>query len=130
MPDVIVNKYVVYNPVDYVLQLIGGIWKTPVLWRLKNKMYRYTELEKDIPHISQKMLTKALKGLEADWLISKIMYAEVPPRSEYLIINKGRKVVLLIESIRNCGISLMMDDGIDYEKMIVQEALLKKKNKQ
>jgi DNA-binding HxlR family transcriptional regulator len=121
MPDVVVNNHVVYNPVDYVLQLIGGIWKTPVLWRLKNKTLRYTELEKDIPHISQKMLTKALKELEADGLISKTVYAEVPPRTEYSLTLKGKNIIPLLESIRMHGIKLMKEDGIDYEQMIKDE---------
>jgi DNA-binding HxlR family transcriptional regulator len=121
MPDVIINKHIVYNPVDYILQMIGGIWKTPVLWRLKNKTYRYTELEKDIPHISQKMLTKALKELETDGLISRIAYPEVPPRTEYTLSEKGKKLIPIIEGIRNCGLQLMKDDGIDYEKLIKDE---------
>ena len=121
MPDAVVNKHIVYNPVDYIMQLIGGIWKTPVLWRLKNKDYRYTELEKNIPHISQKMLTKALKELEADGIISKTVYPEVPPKVIYSLTAKGKKLIPLIETIRNAGIVLMKEDGIDYEKMIKEE---------
>lgn len=121
MPDAVVNKHIVYNPVDYIMQLIGGIWKTPVLWRLKNKDYRYTELEKNIPHISQKMLTKALKELEADGIISKTVYPEVPPKVIYSLTVKGKKLIPLIETIRNAGIVLMKEDGIDYEKMIKEE---------
>jgi len=125
MPDVVINNHVVYNPVDYVLQLIGGIWKTPVLWRLKSKTLRYSELEKDIPHISQKMLTKALKELEADGLISKIVYAEVPPRTEYSLTEKGKQLIPLLESIRSHGIELMKQDGIDYEQLVKEEKLKK-----
>ncbi len=121
MPDLVVNKHVVYNPVDYVLQMIGGIWKTPILWRLKNKTYRYSELEKDIPHISQKMLTKALKELEADGIIEKKVYAEVPPKVEYSLTEKGKLLIPAIEKIRNTGIEIMQFDGIDYNEMIQQE---------
>ena len=110
-----------YNPVDYVLQLIGGTWKVPVLWRLRKKSLRYSELEKDIPHISQKMLTKALKELEASGLVSKTVYAEVPPRVQYSLTDKGSSLMPLIESIRNTGLRLMKEDGIDYEKMIQDE---------
>lgn len=121
MPDLVVNKHVVYNPVDYVLQMMGGIWKTPILWRLKNKTYRYSELEKDIPHISQKMLTKALKELEADGLIVKTVFPEVPPRVEYVLNEKGRLLIPVIETIRNAGINLMKIDGIDYNQLIQEE---------
>ncbi len=115
-----------YNPVDYVLQLIGGTWKVPVLWRLRKKSLRYSELEKDIPHISQKMLTKALKELEAAGLISKTVYAEVPPRVLYRLTDKGLSLVPLIESIRNTGLRLMKEDGIDYEQLIQEEKKTRK----
>ena len=126
MPDVFIHNQRFYNPVDYVLQIIGGTWKVPVLWRLKNKPHRYNELEKDIPHISQKMLTKALKELEQVGLITKTVYAEVPPKVVYEISEKGKQIIPLIESIRNFGIDLMKQDGIDYEKMVKEE----KKNKE
>ncbi len=121
MPDLVVNKHIVYNPVDYVSQLIGGIWKTPILWRLKNKTYRYSELEKDIPHISQKMLTKALKALEADGIVAKKVYAEVPPKVEYSLTEKGKLLIPVIEKIRNTGIEIMKVDGVDYELLIKEE---------
>ena len=121
MPDVFIHNQRFYNPVDYVLQLIGGTWKVPVLWRLRKKSLRYTELEKDIPHISQKMLTKALKELEADGLVSKAMYAEVPPRVIYSLTNKGQQIIPLVETIRNYGIELLKESGIDYEKLIREE---------
>lgn len=121
MPDVFIHNQRFYNPVDYVLQLIGRTWKVPVLWRLRNKSLRYNELEKDIPHISQKMLTKALKELEAEGLIIKTVFAEVPPKVIYELTTKGKQIIPLIEHIRNFGIKLMRDDGIDYEKMIQEE---------
>lgn len=121
MPDVLIKNQRFYNPVDYVLQKIGGTWKAPVLWRLKNKTLRYTELEKDIPHISQKMLTKTLKELEADGLVDKKVYPKVPPHTEYSLTDKGNKIILLIESIRKAGIDLMKEEGIDYEAMVKEE---------
>jgi DNA-binding HxlR family transcriptional regulator len=121
MPDVLIHNQRFYNPVDYVLQQIGGTWKAPVLWRLKNKPFRYTELEKDIPHISQKMLTKTLKELEADGIIDKKTFAKVPPHTEYSLTAKGKKLILLIESIRNTGLQLMKEEGIDYESMVKEE---------
>lgn len=121
MPDVLIKNQRFYNPVDYVLQQIGGTWKAPVLWRLKKKAFRYTELEKDIPHISQKMLTKTLKELEADGLVEKKIYPKVPPHTEYSLTTKGKKIILLIESIRKTGIELMQEEGIDYEALIKEE---------
>ena len=48
------------------MEQIGGIWKAPILWRLKNNTMRYGELRKDIPHISDTMLTAQLRELEED----------------------------------------------------------------
>jgi DNA-binding HxlR family transcriptional regulator len=121
MPDVFIHNQRFYNPVDFVLQQIGGTWKAPVLWRLKSKTLRYNELEKDIPHISQKMLTKTLKELEADGIIDKKIFAKVPPHTEYSITAKGKKIIALIESIRNLGVELMKDEGIDYDAMVREE---------
>jgi DNA-binding HxlR family transcriptional regulator len=121
MPDVFIHQQRFYNPVDYVLQLIGGTWKVPVLWRLKNKAQRYTELQKDIPHISQKMLTKALKELEAGGLITKTVFAEVPPRVIYELTEKGKEFIPIIENLRKLGINMLKKDGVDYEKMIKEE---------
>ncbi len=129
MPDVFIQNQRFYNPVDFILQQIGGTWKAPILWRLRNKALRYTELEKDIPHISQKMLTKTLKELETDGLISKIVYPKVPPHTEYSLTAKGKKMVTLVEVIRNTGIEMMKEDGIDYDKMIREENDQKKKSK-
>lgn len=125
MPDVIIQQQRFYNPVDYVLKLIGGTWKAPVLWRLKNKTLRYTELEKDIPHISQKMLTKTLKELEADGILVKKIFARVPPHTEYSLTPRGKKILALIETIRNTGLALMKEEGVDYEALVKAE----KKNK-
>lgn len=127
MPDVIINKEVFYNPVDFVLKKLGGTWKIPVLWRLRKKTWRYTELQKDIQHISQKMLTQTLKELEADGFVLKKVFAEVPPRTEYSLTPKGTEAVEVVTYLRNYGLRLMKEEGIDYEAMMREEALKKKK---
>lgn len=126
MPDVTVNKETFYNPVDFVLKKIGGTWKIPVLWRLRKKVFRYTELQKDIPHISQKMLTQTLRELEADGFISKKIFATVPPHTEYALTEQGTKAIAIIETLRNYGLELMKKDGIDYEELIKAELKTKK----
>jgi DNA-binding HxlR family transcriptional regulator len=122
MPDVIINGQRFYNPVDYVFKKIGSTWKIPVLWRLKKQPRRYGELQKDIPHISQKMLTQTLKELEQDGFVIKETFAEVPPRTEYQLSERGKKALEIITLIRQYGLDLMMEDGIDYEKMMKEEA--------
>lgn len=118
MPDVIIQHERFYNPVDFVLKKLGGTWKIPVLWRLRLRTWRYTELQKDIEHISQKMLTQTLKELEREGFVSKKIYPEVPPRTEYTITTKGKRAVEIITVLRNYGLELMKEEGIDYDAMI------------
>ncbi|WP_297332731.1 helix-turn-helix domain-containing protein [Flavobacterium sp.] len=111
MPDFIYKGKVYYNPVQFVMEMIGGTWKAPILWRLRNEVKRYGELRKDIPHISDKMLTTQLRQLEADGLISRKVYAVVPPKTEYALTMKGKRLMVIIEQIREYGLEL-----IDEEK--------------
>lgn len=91
------------NPVELSLDIIGGKWKMPILWRLKDKPWRYSELKKSIGKITHKMLAQQLKELEEDGLISRKVYASVPPKVEYSITEKGRTTIPIIDSLRNWG---------------------------
>lgn len=70
-------------PVAAAIDLIGGKWTIIVLYHLRGKTMRFGELKKDIPKITQKMLTHELRQLEANKLVTRKVYAEVPPRVEY-----------------------------------------------
>lgn len=115
MPDFIYNGKVYYNPVEFAMDRLGGTWKMPILWRLKDKVYRYGELKKSIKHISDKMLTTQLRQLEGDGFILRKVYAVVPPKTEYSITEKGMKAIPIVNAIRNYGIDLMKDSDIDIE---------------
>ncbi|GIV45787.1 MAG: transcriptional regulator [Ignavibacterium sp.] len=91
------------NPVELSLDIIGGKWKMPILWRLKDKSWRYSELKKSIGKITHKMLAQQLKELEEDGLISRKVYASVPPKVEYSITEKGKTTIPIIDSLRNWG---------------------------
>lgn len=91
------------NPVELSLDIIGGKWKMPILWRLKDKPWRYSELKKSIGKITHKMLAQQLKELEEDGLISRKVFASVPPKVEYSITVKGKTTIPIIESLRNWG---------------------------
>ncbi len=113
MPDFIYKKKVYYNPVEFAMNQLGGTWKMPILWRLKDRVYRFNELKKAIPHISDKMLTTQLRELESDGFIDRKVYAVVPPKTEYTITEKGRLAVPIVEAIRDFGIVLMGMEGVD-----------------
>ena len=119
MPDFLYEGKVYYNPVEYTMDKLGGTWKMPILWRLQSKIYRYSELKRSIPHISDKMLTSQLRQLEKDGFINRKVYPVVPPKTEYSITDKGMQAIPIVEVLRNFGIKLMSMDGIDishYEK--------------
>lgn len=107
MPDFTFNGKVYYNPVQLVMEQIGGTWKAPILWRLKDQIMRYGELRKDIPHISDKMLTTQLRELEEDGYVFRKVYAVVPPKTEYSLTEKGKDILKLIMVIRDYGLKLM-----------------------
>jgi DNA-binding HxlR family transcriptional regulator len=115
MPDFFYNNKLYYNPVEFAIDKIGGTWKMPLLWRLKDKTLRYSELKKNTAHISDKMLTSQLKELEANGFIKREVFPEIPPRVQYSITERGLKVIPIIETIRNFGLELMKEEGIKHE---------------
>ena len=87
-------------PIRNVLSRIGDKWSMLVLFTLENnECQRFKELQRNIPDISQKMLTATLKTLEADGLVRREAYAEVPPRVEYSLSDKGRSLLPLINNL-------------------------------
>ena len=109
MPDFLYKGRVYYNPVQLVMEQIGGIWKMPILWRLQDQTLRYSELRR-IPHISDKMLTSQLRELEEDGYVHREVYPVVPPKTEYSLTEKGRKIMPLIRQIREYGIDLISEE--------------------
>ncbi len=94
------------------MEQIGGTWKAPILWRLKDQTMRYGELRKDIPHISDKMLTTQLRELEEDGYINRKVFAVVPPKTEYSLTVQGIEMIELITTIRNYGLKMMDKQGL------------------
>lgn len=117
MPEFLFNSKLYYNPVEFAMDRIGGTWKMPILWRLKDKVMRYGELKKDIPHITHKMLTSQLRELESEGFIERKVYAVVPPKVEYTITKRGKKSIAVIETIRNYGLDLMKEFGVEHDKI-------------
>jgi len=82
-------------PIRNVIARLGDRWSILVLLTLepKTSAMRYRDIQKSIPDISQKMLTRTLRSLEADGLVERIAYAEVPPRVEYSLTSRGRSLI-------------------------------------
>lgn len=90
-------------PVEATLELIGGKWKGVILYHLLERTYRFGELKKTMPGITQRMLTKQLRELESDGIIHRKVYAEVPPRVEYSLTEVGESLRDIVMLMRDWG---------------------------
>ena len=88
--------------VTRTMKMIQGRWKLPILFRLyDDPSMRTSQLRRDLPGISQKMLTQHLRELEADRLIERIDFGEVPLRVEYQLSEMGRNLLPVLVAMRN-----------------------------
>lgn len=103
-------------PIRNVLSRVGDKWSMLVLFTLEsNDTQRFKELQRNIPDISQKMLTATLKMLEADGLIRREVFPEVPPRVEYSLTKKGKSLLPLIDNLLSWA-SENMEDIIESRR--------------
>ena len=90
-------------PVETTLSLIGDKWKVLILRDLMPGTKRFGELKKSIGSVSQKVLTAQLRDMEANGLVNRTVYAEVPPRVEYSLTELGRSLNPVLDALRNWG---------------------------
>lgn len=92
-----------FCPVRYTLDLIGGKWKIPIIAQLQSGTKRFKDLLSAIEGITPRMLAKELKDLEANQLITRKVYAEVPPKVEYTITESGKLLKPVVAEIKKWG---------------------------
>ena len=90
-------------PVATAVQLIGNKWKILIVQRLLVRPWRFNELLKDIPGLSQKVLTDNLRAMESDGLITRTVYPEVPPRVEYALSELGETLRPVLNALEVWG---------------------------
>lgn len=93
-------------PVTKCMDVIWGKWKIPLLYALSHGVNRFGALERYFDNISKQMLTKELRELEADGIISRKIYAEIPPRVEYSITPLGETLFPIIDAMSAWGKSI------------------------
>lgn len=96
-------------PVATTVQIIGSKRKLLIMRNLLARPWRFNELKKDLEGISQKVLTDSLRSMEADGIVTRTVYAEVPPRVEYALSPLGESMRPIIMAMRQWG--------LDYQTM-------------
>ena len=100
-------------PVATTVQLIGSKWKLLIIRNLMMRPWRFNELKRDLAGISQKVLTDSLRSLEADGLVTRTVYPEVPPRVEYALSELGESMRPIMKA--------MEEWGAEYKRIVARE---------
>lgn len=101
------KKYVCL--LDFAMEFIRGKWKALLLCHLYDEPKRFLELQRVVEGISQKVLNEKLKELESDELIGKIVYAELPPKVEYYLTDKGKEMTKIIKELEDWSLKYYPD---------------------
>lgn len=94
-------------PVEHALKVIGGKWRLQIIYEIGNEKRRFGELKRLIPDISEKVLIQQLKSLALLEIINRKAFPEIPPRVEYTLTEKGKKVLPILKEIEQFGLDLL-----------------------
>jgi DNA-binding HxlR family transcriptional regulator len=90
-------------PVEACLEVVGGKWKGVILFHLLGGTKRFNEMSRLVPGITQRMLSRQLRELEADRIVERKVYPEVPPRVEYSLTEFGRTLEPILRTLQQWG---------------------------
>ena len=90
-------------PVATTVQVIGSKWKLLIMRNLLTRPWRFNELQKNLEGISQKVLTDSLRSMEADGIVTRTVYPEVPPRVEYALSPLGETMRPILDAMQAWG---------------------------
>ena len=100
--------------IEAALDIVGGKWKPLIIYELKDGTLRFSQIQDRVrPHITQRMLTKQLRQLEEDGLISRHVYPQVPPKVEYTLTEKGSSIIPILDLLCEWG-ERNLSDRIRY----------------
>ena len=89
--------------VEATLRFIDGKWKGVILYHLLEGTLRFSEIRRRLASVTQRMLTNQLREMEADGLITRTIYAQVPPKVEYSLTKRGRSLKPVIRALKSWG---------------------------
>ncbi|MGC9544834.1 winged helix-turn-helix transcriptional regulator [Streptomyces sp. UG1] len=89
--------------IEFAMEMLGGRWKLAILKQLVAGTHRFGELRRALPGITQRMLTRQLRELEADGLVTRTVYREVPPRVEYALTDVGHSLDSITDELDKWG---------------------------
>lgn len=90
-------------PLEATMDLLGGKWKVLILWHLLEEKQRFSSLQKILSNISKKELSKHLRALESQGLVTRYVYPTIPPSVEYEITSKGKTLSPLLQGLEQWG---------------------------
>jgi Predicted transcriptional regulators len=117
-------------PVEASINLIGGKYKSLILWKLTGKTLRFSQLRKEVPSATPKMLTQQLRELEADGLVRREVYPVVPPKVEYSLTELGMSIRPVLESMYAWGTGYLRTLGLDVTCSMQPPGTLRKTSHQ
>ena len=88
---------------EYTISVISGKWKSMILWHLQFGTMRYSQLQRQLKRVTQKMLTQSLRELEQDGLIVRTVYPVIPPKVEYSLSEEGKALIPIFELLHQWG---------------------------
>lgn len=95
------KKRIYVCSLEAAMDVIGGKWKPHILWKIKDAPLRFGAIQEKLPAISSKMLTRQLRALERDRLISRTEFPGMPPRVEYALTDRGQTVIPVLSSLKD-----------------------------
>ncbi|OOM76949.1 helix-turn-helix domain-containing protein [Clostridium sp. BL-8] len=99
-------------PMVLVQNIVSGKWKILILWYLSYSTLRFSDLQRKLPNVSQKVLSRQLRSMEEDNIIHREVYAVVPPKVEYSLTEVGKKLIPILEMMHTFGAEYL-EEGLD-----------------
>ena len=100
-------------PVEATISLIGGKYKSLIMWKLTGDTLRFSQLRKEVPNATPKMLTQQLRELEKDGLIQREVFPVIPPKVEYSLTDLGRSLKPVLKAMYEWGTGFLHDQGLE-----------------